>query len=204
MLLEHHHPLTLITKSALVERDLDLLGELARLRLVHAMVSVTTLDADLARRLEPRAAAPRRRLETLGRLAAAGVPSGVMVAPVIPALTDPELERILTAGRDAGAREAGYVLLRLPLEVEPLFVQWLGEHRPTMTERVLNRVRDTRGGTLNDPRFGSRMRGAGAYADLIAQRFRVAYHRLGFEGHVPLDCGLFRIPEGPGTQLGLF
>jgi len=204
VLLEHRHPLTLITKSGLVERDLDLLTELAGLGLVQATVSVTTLDAELARRLEPRAAAPRRRLEALQRLAAAGIPSGVMVAPVIPALTDPELERILAAGREAGAREAGYVLLRLPLEVEPLFVQWLGENRPDMSERVLNRVRDTRGGTLNDPRFGSRMRGAGVYADLIAQRFRIAYGRLGFEGHAPLECGLFRVPVSPGAQLGLF
>ncbi len=204
VLLQHRHPLTLITKSALVERDLDILAELAGLDLVEATISLTTLDADLARCLEPRAAAPRRRLETLSRLAAAGIPTGVMVAPVIPALTDPELERILTAAREAGATEAGYVLLRLPLEVEPLFAEWLAEHRPGMADRVLNRVRDTRGGSLNDPRFGSRMRGSGSYADLIAQRFRIAYGRLGFEGHAALSHGLFRVPEEPGGQLGLF
>jgi DNA repair photolyase len=204
VLAEHRHPVTLITKSALIERDLDILAAMARRDLVHASVSVTTLDAGLARRLEPRAAAPRRRLETLARLADAGVPTGVMVAPVIPALTDPELEHILEQARRAGARDAGYVLLRLPHEVEGMFAQWLEAHYPDMSARVLNRVRDTRGGRMNDPRFGSRMRGSGAYAGLIAQRFRLARRRLGFEALPDLDVSGFCPPGGDDGQMELF
>ncbi|MGD8310700.1 MAG: PA0069 family radical SAM protein [Chromatiales bacterium] len=198
------HPVTLVTKSALIERDLDILTDMAQRGLVQASISVTTLDAGLARRLEPRAAAPRRRLESMARLADAGVPVGVMVAPVIPALTDPELERILEAARAAGARCAGYVLLRLPHEVEGMFAEWLEAHYPATASRVLNRVRDTRGGRMNDPRFGSRMRGVGEYADLIAQRFRVATRRLGFEGFPDLDVSAFVPPRGGDTQLELF
>jgi DNA repair photolyase len=204
VLREHHHPLTLVTKSALVERDIDLLSDLAGKDLVHAMVSLTTLDRGLARRMEPRAAAPARRLETLRRLAAAGIPTGVMIAPVIPVLTDSEMERLLGAAREAGAAEAAYVLLRLPLEVEPLFREWLEAHAPGMAKRVLNRLRDSRGGRLNDPRFGSRMLGEGPYAELIGQRFRLAHRRLGFPGLPALSTEDFRVPRGESAQLSLF
>jgi DNA repair photolyase len=204
VLSEHRHPLTLVTKSALIERDLDLLTELAETGLVHARISLTTLDRDLARRMEPRAATPARRLETLRRLVEAGIPSGVMVAPVIPVLTDAELETLLGAARDAGALEADYVLLRLPFEVEPLFGEWLDTHVPAMAKRVLSQLRDSRGGRLNDPRFGSRMRGQGPYAELIGRRFHLAHRRLGFPGLPELDGSAFRPLKAHGRQLSLF
>ncbi len=201
VLLDACHPFTIVTKSALVERDLDLLAEAARQDLVHVMISLTTLDDDLARRLEPRAARPARRLRAMERLAEAGVPCGVLVAPVIPVLTDPELERLLGAAREHGARAAGYVLLRLPLELEELVEDWLDHHRPGMKDHVLNRLREAHGGRLYDARHGHRMRGAGPYAELIRQRFRLAHKRLGLGELPPLDCGRFR---APGGQLELF
>jgi len=203
VLCEQRHPVTIVTKAALVERDVDLLAELARLELVQVSLSVTTLRPELARRLEPRAASPQRRLETIARLRAAGIPVGVLVAPVIPVLTDAELEGVLDAAREAGALAAGYVLLRLPLEVAGLFRAWLAEHVPGQAEHVMARVKDTRGGADNDPRFGRRMVGEGVFAALIAQRFRLAARRLGYGELPPLRTDLFR-PPGRGGQFSLF
>lgn len=180
VLAECRHPLSIVTKSALIERDLDLLAPMARERLVHVFLSITTLDRALARRLEPRSAAPARRLEAVQRLAAAGIPVGVMVAPIIPGLTDHHMENILDASHAAGARSAGYVLLRLPHEVKNLFREWLARHVPLKAEHVMSLVRNTRGGRDNDPHFGSRLRGSGSIADLIEDRFAVACRRLGF------------------------
>lgn len=204
VLSECEHPLTIVTKSALIERDLDLLAPMAHKRLVHAFISVTTLDRSLARRLEPRAAAPARRIEAVQRLAAAGVPVGVMVAPVIPVLNDKDIENILEQARAAGADWAGYVLLRLPHEVKDLFREWLARHEPLKAEHVMSLVQGTRGGRDNDPHFGTRMRGTGAVADLIENRFGVTCRRLGFncEEH-ELDCARFRAPAA-GPQLALF
>ena len=203
LLAELRHPVTVVTKSALIERDLDVLADLARDRLVHVQLSVTTLRGDLARRLEPRAASPHRRLEAVARLREAGIPVGVLVAPVVPVLTDSELETVLAAARDAGAGAAGYTLLRLPLEVAGLFRAWLEEHAAGQAAHVMARVRDTRGGRDNDAAFGRRMVGAGAYAELIARRFALASRRLGY-GELPsLRTDLFRKP-GRGGQLGLF
>ncbi len=197
------HPVTLVTKSALLERDLDLLADMAARGLVSVRLSLATLQPELARRLEPRAASPARRLATIARLREAGVPVGVLVAPVIPVLTDPEMEKVLAAARDAGAEEADYVLLRLPMEVAGLFRDWLASHYPGQAARVMARVQDTRGGQDDDPRFGRRMVGAGLYAELLAKRFRVAATRLGFRVLPPLRTDLFRRPER-GGQLSLF
>ncbi|NTV95549.1 MAG: PA0069 family radical SAM protein [Thiobacillus sp.] len=203
VLAEHGHPFSVVTKSALIERDIDLLAPLAVRNLVQVAVSVTTLDRRLARTLEPRAAAPERRLETIRRLTAAGVPVTVLAAPMIPFLNDHELEAILAAVREAGAVDAGYVLLRLPHEVKDLFRDWLAVHEPLKAERVINRLRDCRGGRDYDSRFGRRMRGEGAYADLLGRRFRLAHRRLGFPGMAPLGCEQFRVP-GRACQMTLF
>lgn len=204
VLAESRHPLTIVTKSALIERDLDLLAPLAADNLCQVAVSLTTLDSQLSRRLEPRAAAPHRRLQTIARLSAAGVPVSVLVAPLIPILTDAELEALLEAAHAAGARDAGYVLLRLPHEVKDLFSDWLQMHEPLKAQHVLNRIRDCRGGRDYDAAFGARMRGTGIFADLLAQRFRKAYRRLDFPGTPPLDCSRFRAPREETPQLGLF
>ena len=199
------HPLAIVTKSALVERDIDILAEMALQRLVSVNISVTTLDPELARKLEPRAAAPRRRLRTIETLAAAGIPVSVLVAPIIPVLTDPELERILARAKDAGARSAGYILLRLPHEVSELFRQWLAAHYPQKAAHVMTRVRDTRGGKDYDSRFGLRLRGSGAFADMIAQRFRLACKKLGLQGRdFELNTAAFRVPTRRGDQITLF
>jgi len=204
LLSECDHPLSIVTKSSLIERDLDLLGSLAHRNLVHVYISITTLDRQLAQRLEPRASAPPRRLETVRRLAAAGIPTGVLVAPVIPALTDNDVEKVLEAARAAGARWAGYVLLRLPHEVKDLFRQWLATHAPLKAGHVMKLVRETRGGRDNDPRFGARMRGQGRLADLIEDRFAIACRRLGFNREDGLlDHGRFH-PPAVGPQLPLF
>jgi len=196
------HPLTLVTKSALVERDIDLLAPMARKNLVKAFVSVTTLDHRLARTLEPRAASPQRRIDTIRALASAGIPCGVMVAPLIPALTDASLEEVLEAGAAAGATMAGWILLRLPNEVRPLFKEWLAAHYPQRADHVISIVRQSRGGRENDPRFGSRMTGSGKFAELIERRFELACRRLGLnseDNHMAsrngLDCALFRPPS---------
>jgi len=204
VLADCRHPVSIVTKSALVERDLDLLAPMAADGLAEVAVSLTTLDGDLARRLEPRAASPRRRLETIRRLTTAGVPVTVLVAPVIPVLTDAELERILEAARAAGAGEAGYVLLRLPLELGGLFREWLAEHAPLAADHVLSRLQACRGGHDYDTRFGHRMRGEGAFAELLGKRFRLAYRRLGFADPALLACDRFRPPSPCGEQMPLF
>lgn len=203
VLLEAKHPFSIVTKSALIERDLDLLKEAAAQHLVSVAVSITTLDRALARRMEPRAAAPHRRLEVIRNLSAAGVPVSVLVAPLIPVLTDGEMENILQAAHAAGARAAGYVLLRLPHELKEMFESWLKAHYPDRASHVLNRLRDTRGGQLYDSRFGTRMRGAGEYADLLAKRFAIAERRLGFGDFPPLDVSQFCPPRST-PQLELF
>jgi DNA repair photolyase len=199
------HPVTVITKSALVLRDLDLLTQLAQQGLTSVAISITTQDAELKRTLEPRAASPQARLRTLAALAAAGVPCGVMVAPVIPALTDHELEAILAAAAAAGAGWAGYVLLRLPYEIKDLFREWLEAHFPQRAAHVMAVVRDMRGGRDNDPRFGTRMRGTGPYAQLLRERFRIACQRLGLcgQGRKSLTTALFCPPTGACGQLRL-
>ena len=204
------HPLTIVTKSALIERDIDLLAPMAKKNLVKAFISVTTLDHKLARTLEPRAASPSRRVDAIRALAAAGIPCGVMVAPLIPALTDKTLEAVLEAGATAGATMAGWILLRLPNEVRPLFREWLAEHQPQRADHVISIIRQSRGGRENDPNFGSRMTGSGNFVELIGKRFALACRRLGLnseENHMAsrrgLDCSLFRPPQG-GGQMGLF
>ncbi|MBU3735989.1 MAG: PA0069 family radical SAM protein [Methylobacterium sp.] len=200
-----NHPVAIVTKSALVERDIDLLAPMAALGLAEVFVSITTLDRTLSRTLEPRAAAPRRRLETLAALHAAGIPAGVMTAPVIPALNDHDLEAILEAARDAGARRAGYILLRLPHEVAPLFEQWLQQHVPLKAAHVMSLIRQSRGGKDYDATYFQRQRGTGQFAALLAQRFRLATRRLGLNlGHRPLDTSLFRPPQHESPQRGLF
>ncbi len=202
-LVELRHPFSIVTKSALIERDLDLLGTAAQHNLVSVAFSITSLDSELARRLEPRAAAPARRLQALKTLSDAGIPTMVMIAPVIPALTDHELETILARAKEAGARDAGYVLLRLPLEVEPLFRQWLQDHEPNKLDHVLNRVMEMRGGKMYKAAFHDRMRGEGVFADLLSKRFALAKRRLGFEGLPQLDCSRFQ-PPSSSTQLSLW
>lgn len=208
------HPVTIVTKSAGVLRDLDILERLAARNLVRVCLSVTTLDPALARILEPRAAAPGRRLEAIRQLTAVGVPTAVLAAPMIPAVNDMELERILERSAASGATRAAYTLLRLPLEIAGLFEDWLREHMPDRAERVLALVRQTRGGRVYDSDFAQRMSGSGPYAEMLANRFRVAARRLGLtargEARGALDCGQFSPPPGPGgtpaeaRQLALF
>ncbi len=197
------HPVRIVTKGALVERDIDLLVPMAARDLCTVSVSVTTLDRQLSRFMEPRAAAPERRVRTVKALSDAGIPVNVLVAPIIPVLTDREIESILSRVREAGACSANYVLLRLPLEVKDLFVDWLETYFPLKAEHVMKRVRDTRGGKTNDAAFGRRQRGSGEYAELIARRFSLALKRLGFPGEPPLDTSRF-VPPMDSTQLSLF
>ncbi len=193
-----NHPVGIVTKSALVIRDIDILAPMAAKRLARVALSVTTLDRELARTLEPRASTPAKRLDAIRALAAAGIPTSVMVAPIIPALTDAEMESILEAAKAAGAGGAGYVLLRLPLEIKDLFTEWLDAHAPGKAKRVLDLVRSVRDGRLNDPNFGSRMRGQGPYAELINQRFHLATRRLGLESRDwRYDTSLFKRPAKP-------
>ena len=201
VLARHDHPLTIVTKSAAVTRDIDLLAPMAAKGLAAVAVSITTLDPVLARKMEPRAAAPHRRLEAVRALADAKIPTVVMVAPIIPGLTDHETESIMEAAGDAGAWHATYTILRMPHEIKDLFRNWLLHHEPLKAERVLALLRQCRGGRLNDPRFGHRMRGEGAYAELIARRFRVARRRFGLDREIPaLETELFK---KPGDQLRL-
>lgn len=199
------HPVSLLSKHTLVLRDLDLLISLARDNLVSVSLTVTTLDDDLKRKLEPRAASPAARLRTIAALNAAGVPAGAMVAPVIPAITDHEMERILEACAAAGASWAGYVLLRLPYEVKDLFREWLAAHYPERAAHVMSLIHEMRGGRDNDPRFGSRMRGTGPYASLLRNRFQLACQRLKLNSTArgSLDTTLFRPPGPAGAQLRL-
>jgi DNA repair photolyase len=198
---ETHHPFSLVTKSSGVERDLDLIAPMAARGLAAIYVTITTLDADLARRLEPRAAAPHRRLRILRALAEHGVPCGVSLAPQIPFLTD-DMEQVLEAAWEAGARHAFYHVLRLPWEVAPLFREWLQVHYPDRAERVMARVHDLRGGKDYDADFATRMKGQGIWAELLAQRFKKAVARLGFNRErVELHSREFRRPgaEGQGA-----
>jgi DNA repair photolyase len=201
VLAECQHPVTLVTKSALVERDLDLLAPMARNNLVKVYVSIGTLDRELARKLEPRAASPQRRLDILKNLHARGVPCGVMVAALIPALNDKTMEHVLEAAAQAGAAEAAYVIMRLPHELKDLFRQWLAEHYPQRAAHVMSVVRDMRGGKDNDPRFGARMTGTGNYAELMEKRFDIACRKFGLNGReaprgrAELDCSRFKPPR---------
>ncbi len=200
-----NHPVSIVTKSALVLRDLDILGPMAAKGLACVMLSVTTLDRSLARRMEPRAATPSRRLEAIKGLNEAGVPAGVMVAPIIPALTDHEIEPILEAAAAAGAKAAGYTLVRLPFEIKDLFREWLQRHAPLRASHVERLIRDIRGGKLNDSNFGSRMRGTGPYAEQIRRRFHLACKRFGVSRTFPeLDTTKFTPPPCDRAQMSLF
>ncbi len=204
ILCEANHPFMIVTKSALVTRDLDLIAPMARRRMAMAAISVTTLDADLARRLEPRAAAPYRRLQTIAALAEAGVPVGVLVSPVIPGLTDSGLERVLGEAAEAGAVTAGMALLRLPLELKGIFTAWLEAHYPERMNKVLNGVRAVRGGALNSAAFGVRMKGTGVEAELLRQRFVLACRKVGLDtrrtAFAELDVSRFRPPAADRRQ----
>jgi DNA repair photolyase len=202
---ECNHPATIVTKgAALIARDIDLLASMAERNLVAVSISITTLDNELKRTLEPRAAGPASRLTVVRKLTEAGVPVGVMVAPVIPVLTDHELESILEAAAGAGARRAGYVMLRLPFEVKAIFREWLQNHAPLKAEHVMARVHELRGGRDNDPRFGSRMRGEGVFAELFRKRFEVACRRYGFnKERRQLDTRRFVPPGAAHAQLSL-
>jgi len=206
VLRDFRHPVTIVTKSALIQRDLDILGEMARDRLAMAAISVTTLDRRLARVMEPRAAAPERRLETIAALAAAGVPAAVMSAPMIPALNDSEMEQILERARAAGATSAAYTLLRLPLELKDLFKEWLETHFPAKAAHVLSLVAQTHGGRLYDSTWSKRMTGTGPYADVLRLRFERVCRRLGFNERTTqkLDTSRFMPPPQKGDQLALF
>jgi DNA repair photolyase len=200
------HPVACITKSALVMRDIDLLADLARDGLASVAISITTLSNETKRSLEPRASAPAARLRALRELSAAGIPCSVMVAPVIPAVTDHEMEAILEAAAEAGASSAGYVLLRLPYEVKDLFREWLAEHFPDRASHVMSLVHDLRGGRDNDPRFGTRMKGTGPLAELLRNRFRIACRRLGLASlrqERPQPTHLFKPPTPAGAQFRL-
>ncbi|HZT89820.1 MAG TPA: PA0069 family radical SAM protein [Stellaceae bacterium] len=206
VLRDFRHPVTIVSKSALVQRDIDILAEMATENLAVVTISVTTVDRALARRLEPRAATPERRLETIAALARAGVPTGVLAAPMIPALNDMELEHILERARDAGAISAGYTMLRLPLELKGLFREWLETHAPNKAAHVLSLVAQSHGGKLYDSTWSKRMVGTGPYADILRARFQQASRRLGFDARscAALDTSRFQPPPRSGDQLALF
>jgi DNA repair photolyase len=209
VLAEFRHPVTIVTKSALIERDLDLLAPMAKQNLVKVFVSIGSLDRALARKLEPRAASPQRRLAVLASLSRSNVPCGVMVAALIPALNDKTMEHVLEAAAQAGAKEAAYVIMRLPNELKVLFKEWLATHYPDRAEHVISIVRQMRGGRDNDPNFGTRMSGTGKFAELLEKRFDIACRKLGLNDHgagrdrPALDCSLFRVPDA-GGQMPLF
>ena len=201
---ECNHPVGIVTKSHLITRDVDILADMAKRNLMMANLSVTTLDRGLARRLEPRAATPTKRLEAIRILADAGVPTGVMTAPIIPGLNDVEIEAILEAAWEAGARSAGKTLVRLPHGVKDLFRDWLAEHAPGRAKHIMALIKNTRAGKDNDPRFFERMKGAGAYAEMINARWHAAAARLGFnKDRKKLDFSQFRPPRLDG-QLALW
>ncbi len=206
-----NHPVTVVTKSALVLRDADILARMAAKNLAQVAISVTTLDGALARKMEPRAASPARRLAAMADLSRLGIPTAVLAAPMIPGLNDAELEKILLAGANAGARRAGYVLLRLPLEIRALFEEWVARHFPDRARKVLSLVRETRGGAMYQSAFGTRQTGTGPYAELLQQRFLRAVSALGMErrqgGMAALDCEQFAVPSGgkpAAAQMALF
>ena len=205
VLAAHGHPVTIVTKSDLVTRDIDVLAPMAAQGLVKVALSVTTLDGRLARRMEPRAPRPKLRLAAMRALSRAGIPTGVMVAPLIPTLNDPEIEAILEAAAEAGAREAGYILLRLPHEIKQLFREWLDEHAPHRAARIMRLVREMRGGRDYDATFHERMTGTGRYAELIKRRFELGCRRFGLNRDpVRLESRRFRAPRAPEDQLALF
>ena len=205
VLADFRHPVAIVTKGVLIERDIDILSELAAQELVRVGISVTTLQSDVARKAEPRVPSPARRLRTIERLAKAGIDVRLMACPMIPGLTDHELEPILSAGRDAGAVSASVTPLRLPREVSPLFQVWLTEHFPDRAKRVMSRVREMHGGQDYDANFGARMTGTGPHATLLQQRFQKACKRLGLtEKRPPLRSDLFSVPVQAGDQLNLF
>lgn len=205
VLQQYRHPVTIVTKSAMIERDMDILGDMAQSDLVQVAMSVTTLDRQLGRRMEPRATAPHRRLQAIQRLADNGIPVSVLFAPVIPMLNDNEAESVLTASCDAGARSAGYVMLRLPHEVKRLFQEWLQTHYPLKAKRIMTIVRDMHGGREYDARFGARQTGRGAYAELFAQRFRLSCRKLGINKRkTVLDTTRFKCNDSLGAQLEMF
>ena len=204
VLLAHKHPTSIVTKSALIQRDADLWAALCNQNIGHVTISVTTLDRKLARTMEPRAATPGRRIETIKRLAAEGVLVCVNVAPIIPGLTDHEIEPILEAAKEAGAKEAAYTLIRLPLEIKDLFFEWMQENRPERRDRVESLIRQIRGGALYRSEFGERMHGTGPLADLIQQRFNLARKRLGLsKPERELRNDLFQPPKSETRQLSL-
>lgn len=204
VMLEYRHPVSIITKGGLILRDLDVLTELARQGLCSVRISLTTLSNDLKRQMEPRTAAPATRLKVIEQLAGAGIPTGIILGPVIPFINDQEIEAILEAAAAAGATRASWIMLRLPLELDELFQDWLRRHFPQRAEHVMNRIRDLRGGKSYDSSYGRRMTGTGPYADLIRQRFTKKAKRLGLNLHEaePLNCDLFRRPAG--EQMGLW
>ncbi|MBC6404179.1 MAG: PA0069 family radical SAM protein [Rhodospirillales bacterium] len=206
VLAEAKHPTCIVSKSDLILRDLDILAPMAKERLVSVAISVTTLDRTLARRMEPRAATPKKRLAAIEGLAAAGVPVGTLFAPVIPALNEPELDAVLAAAAEAGAERAGYVLLRLPLDLKEIFKEWLETHYPDRKKRVLDLLRQAGGDRLYDSRFGHRQRGTGPIAEILSVRFKAACRRLDLKnkGDFALETGLFRAPARDGRQLALF
>jgi len=206
VLREFRHPVTIVTKGALIQRDIDILSDMAREKLAVVTVSVTTLDRDLARTMEPRAATPERRIETIAALSKAGVPTGVLSAPMIPALNDREMEAILGRARDAGASVAGYTLLRLPLELKALFKEWLETHEPQKAAHVLSLVAQCHGGKIYDSAWSKRMVGGGPYAEMLAARFDRACRKLGYSPRSThmLDTSRFRPPAQKGDQLALF
>lgn len=205
VLRDFRHPVAIVTKGTLIERDTDILAEMAAQGLARVGISVTTLDPAISRRMEPRAPSPARRLATIRRLNEAGVPVRIMASPMVPALTDPELEKILEAGAEAGAEAASWIMLRLPLEVAPLWKAWLKEHYPGRARRVMARLREMHGGAEYSAQWHRRMRGEGHYAQLIAQRFDKAARRLGLDSALgPLRSDLFRVPARAGDQLSLF
>ena len=207
---EFNQPLGIITKNALVERDVDILVPMAQKNLVNVFLSVNSLDHEVARRLEPRCVAPARRIEAIRTLSQAGVPTGVLVAPVIPFLTDDQIEAVLEAAHAAGATQAGYTVMRLPYEVKTLFRDWLERHYPLKAKHVMSRVHDLRGGRDNDANFGSRMRGQGEFAELLAKRFAIAKRRIGYDArdrmqrNAALDTSLFCVPGVTSGQMKLF
>jgi DNA repair photolyase len=204
VLWEFRHPVSLITKSALIERDLDILVPMAKEGLARVHFSVTGIDVEIAGQLEPRAAAPYRRIQALRRLSEAGIPCGIMFAPVIPFINDKDIESVLEASKEAGALSAGYVLLRLPHEVKGLFKDWLVRHFPMRAEHVMARIRDTRGGREYDSTFGVRMSGVGEYAQLIAKRFEVAARRLGYDTSDREDLDTTKFRSAQSRQQTLF
>ena len=200
-----NHPFTIVTKSAMVVRDLDIIAPMAKARLAKVALSITTLDRHMARTMEPRAATPAKRLETVRRLADAGVPTSVMVAPLIPTLNDIEVEKILQEAAKSGAASASYVLLRLPLEIKDLFYEWLREHEPGRAERVIAHIREARGGRDYDSTFRKRQIGEGHYAELLAKRFSLVSRRLGLDAEIPaLDASRFQAPLATQSQMSLF